>query len=118
MKDKLKFITFGILGGLASGLLGIGGGLVFVPLLTNYAGYSQKEAHATSLGAIIPAAIVGALIYNVNGLNSFTASIYLALGGIIGAQIGSRAMYKFSNKWLRKTFGVFLLLMCIRMVLK
>ncbi|AEE14953.1 protein of unknown function DUF81 [Thermodesulfobium narugense DSM 14796] len=118
MKEKLKFIIFGILGGLASGLLGIGGGLVFVPLLTNYAEYSQKEAHATSLGAIIPAGIAGALIYNVNGLNNLADSIYLALGGILGAQIGSRAMYKFSNKWLRKAFGVFLLLMSIRMVLK
>lgn len=117
MKERLKFILIGVIGGLASGLLGIGGGLVFVPLLITYAAYSQKEAHATSLGAIIPAGIAGALIYNLNGLNSFTDSAYLALGGILGAQIGSRAMYKFSNKKLRKAFGVFLFIMSIRMVL-
>jgi uncharacterized membrane protein YfcA len=117
VKERLKFILIGTLGGLASGLLGIGGGLVFVPLLVNYARYSQKEAHATSLGAIIPAGIAGAIIYNFNGLNSFIDSVYLALGGIFGAQIGSRAMYKFSNKILRKAFGVFLFIMSIRMVL-
>lgn len=118
MKEKFTLTLIGIIGGLASGLLGIGGGLVFVPLLATYAFFNQKEAHATSLGAIIPAGIVGGAIYNLYGLNNIVDSVYLSIGGIMGAQIGSRIMYRFSDKNLRRIFGIFLLIMDIKLVLQ
>ena len=50
----LQLIAIGVAGGILSGLLGVGGGVVMVPLLVLWAGYRQREAHAMSLGAIVP----------------------------------------------------------------
>ena len=62
-----KLLAIGAGGGLLSGLLGVGGGIVMVPLLVLWAAYSQREAHALSLGAIIPISIAGIATYGVAG---------------------------------------------------
>jgi uncharacterized membrane protein YfcA len=116
-KRKLLLIFIGLCGGMASGLLGIGGGIIFVPLLISIAKFDQKDAHATSVGAIVPAVIVGAAIYGLNKFGNLGESIYLGIGGIIGAQIGARLMYKIPNKQLKKGFGVILAIVAIRMII-
>src|SRR3954468_10226569 len=62
-----KLVAIGLGGGLLSGLLGVGGGIVMVPLLVLWAAYSQRDAHAISLGAIIPISIAGIATYGVAG---------------------------------------------------
>src|SRR5215467_6876606 len=62
-----KLLVIGLGGGLLSGLLGVGGGVVMVPLLVLWAGYAQREAHAMSLGAIIPISMAGIATYGVAG---------------------------------------------------
>jgi len=65
LDPKLRAIGLG--GGVLSGLLGVGGGVVMVPLLVLWAGYRQREAHAVSLGAIIPISVAGIATYGVAG---------------------------------------------------
>ena len=60
MTDVLAVIAIGFVAGMAAGLLGIGGGALFVPALVLFLGLSQLEAQATSLLAIVPVALVGA----------------------------------------------------------
>ena len=61
MTDVLAVLVIGFAAGTAAGLLGIGGGALFVPALVLFLGLSQLEAQATSLLAIVPVALVGAL---------------------------------------------------------
>ena len=60
MTDVLAVLAIGFVAGMAAGLLGIGGGALFVPALVLFLGFSQLEAQATSLLAIVPVALVGA----------------------------------------------------------
>src|SRR5581483_5852002 len=62
-----RLLVIGLGGGLLSGLLGVGGGIVMVPLLVLWARYSQRAAHAMSLGAIIPISVAGIAIYGSAG---------------------------------------------------
>lgn len=116
-KRKLVLIFIGLCGGLASGLLGIGGGIIFVPLLITLLKYDQKAAHAISVGAIVPAVLIGATIYAVHGFGNITDSLYMGVGGIVGAQIGARIMYKLNSHHLKKAFGVLLIFVAIRMIM-
>src|SRR5262245_25622350 len=63
----VQLVAIGVAGGLLSGLLGVGGGVVMVPLLVLWAGYGQRDAHAMSLGAIIPISVAGILTFGVAG---------------------------------------------------
>ena len=84
-------VAFGVVVGVASGLLGVGGGTLIVPFLTLAAGFSQHSAEATSLLVILPTAIVGSLDARVvtydlalqtsNGLFNASFSQYIAIHG-------------------------------------
>ena len=84
-----RLVTIGGAGGLLSGLLGVGGGLVMVPLLVFWAGYRQREAHAMSLGAIIPISLASVLTFGVAGQVRLGYAVALTLGSIVGARVGS-----------------------------
>jgi uncharacterized membrane protein YfcA len=103
-----KLLTIGLGGGLLSGLLGVGGGIVMVPLLVFWAGYAQREAHATSLGAIIPISIAGIATYGVAGQVRWWDAIGLAAGSIVGARIGAGLLARIDERLLKVVFGVFL----------
>lgn len=98
-------IGVGFLGGLLGGLLGVGGGIVMVPLLVFVAGSSQHEAHATSLAAIIPIAVVGAARFGSAGEIDITAAVVLAVGTLVGAPLGARVMAGMSEGTLKILFG-------------
>jgi uncharacterized protein len=82
-------VGVGLVGGLFAGVFGVGGGLIMVPLLLWWAKMGQRRAHATSLLAITPAAIIGAASYAIGGVFAWLPAIFVAVGGIVGAQIGA-----------------------------
>ena len=96
-----KLVAIGLGGGLLSGLLGVGGGIVMVPLLVLWAAYSQRDAHAISLGAIIPT-------YCVAGEVRYGTAIALAAGSIVGARIGAGWLARIDERLLKVVFGTFL----------
>ncbi len=115
MRDRLqsfaldpKLLAIGLGGGLLSGLLGVGGGIVMVPLLVFWAGYAQREAHATSLGAIIPISIAGIATYGAAGEVRYGTALALAAGSVVGAPIGARLLVGMDERVLKIVFGVFL----------
>jgi uncharacterized membrane protein YfcA len=103
-----KLLAIGLGGGLLSGLLGVGGGIVMVPLLVLWAAYSQRDAHAVSLGAIIPISIAGIATYGVAGEVRYGTAIALAAGSIVGARIGAEFLARIDERLLKIVFGLFL----------
>ena len=106
LDPRLLAIGFG--GGVLSGLLGVGGGVIMVPLLVLWARYSQREAHAVSLGAIIPISIAGIATYGVAGEVRYWQAIGLALGSVVGARIGAGLLARIDERLLKFVFGTFL----------
>jgi uncharacterized membrane protein YfcA len=103
-----KFAVIGLLGGVLSGLLGVGGGTIMVPLLVFWAGLGQRDAHATSLGAIIPISAVSALTLSTGARIDVRAAILLSIGAVVGARVGAGALAKADDRRLQWLFGSFL----------
>lgn len=111
-----RLVAIGLLGGLFSGLLGVGGGVLMVPLLVLWAGYGQREAHAVSLGAIIPISIAGVAAYGAAGEVHPVAAALLAAGAVVGARIGALVLARAPERMLKLVFGVFLVGVSIALV--
>ena len=92
--NALPLIAIGVLGGLLSGLFGIGGGTIIVPALALWLSMPQKLSAGTSVAAILPTAIVGATTYAVQGNVDWLAAALLAVGIVVGAQVGSLLLSK------------------------
>lgn len=109
IRPKAHFlILVGIAGGLLSGLFGIGGGTIIVPALAIWLSMPQKLSAGTSVLAILPTAAVGATTYALQGHVDWIAAICLALGMIIGAQVGAYLLHKLSVDVVQWAFMVFL----------
>jgi uncharacterized membrane protein YfcA len=108
----------GVLGGVVSGLFGVGGAIVIVPGLVLIANMPQHNAHGTSLAALaIPVGIiVGALQYYKRGQVNLGYAAIVAVGLVIGAYFGARFAGSMSDVMLRKAFGVFLLLVSVKLL--
>lgn len=108
LRPTPKLAAIGVLGGILSGLLGVGGGTIMVPLLVFWAGFAQRDAHATSLGAIIPISAVSALTLGSGAHIDVRAAILLSIGAIVGARTGAGALAKADDRKLQWLFGSFL----------
>jgi uncharacterized protein len=113
-----QLIAIGISGGILSGLLGVGGGIIMVPLLVLWAGYSQRDAHAISLGAIIPISLAGVVTYGVAGEVRVWDAVALALGAVAGARVGATLLATLDEYVLKLAFGVFLVCVAVLMGLR
>ena len=107
------FIGIGLLAGLLSGLFGVGGGTVIVPLLVLLLHFNQRLAAGTSLAAIVPTAAVGVVSYAVHDSVAWIPALILAAGSVVGAQIGTRMLPKISQTALRWGFVGFLVLVIV-----
>jgi uncharacterized membrane protein YfcA len=105
-------------GGLASGLLGIGGGLLVVPIMTFALGMSIHLATATSMFTMIFTSLSGVTQhFQANHIN-FESALLLALGAVFGAQVGAYTSKRVSGKNLRRVFGLVLIISGINMIIK
>lgn len=109
----VPLIAIGLVGGLLSGLFGIGGGVVIVPALVLVLVMPQRLAAGTSVAAILPAAVVGAISYAVQGNVDWAAGILLAIGIVVGSQVGSLLLAKLSLGFLQWLFLGFLLVVIV-----
>jgi uncharacterized membrane protein YfcA len=112
-----RLAGIGLTGGVLSGLLGVGGGIVIVPLLVASGRVGQRRAHALSLGAIIPISLASILTYGVAGRIDFKLAAALAAGAIVGARVGAGALARASERLLKLIFGVFLVAVAASIVL-
>lgn len=105
----LTLLGIGLAAGILSGLVGIGGGLVIVPLLIMLGGMSQISAQGTSIGALIlPVGIFAALKYYRAGNLEIRSSAYIAMAMALGAYIGASLALQLPQDTLKKIFGIVL----------
>lgn len=108
--------AIGLVTGLLSGLLGIGGAAILVPGMVDILGISQHRATGTSLFVIIPTAAVSAVIYALNAQMNWGLVALFSATAVVGALLGARAMMLVSPLVLRRAFGIFLILVAIRLI--
>lgn len=107
----------GLVAGVVSGLFGVGGAIVIIPGLVLIAKLPQHTAHGTSLAALLlPVGLLGALEYYKRGQVNIAYAAVVAVGLLIGAYFGARLAGTMSDVMLRKAFGVFLLLVSVKLL--
>src|SRR5918992_1380000 len=109
LTPALWLVATGIAAGVLSGLMGVGGGIVMVPALV-MAGLSQHRAQSTSLAAIVPIAIVGAILFGLGDSVDIGAAVVLAAGSLVGARGGALLMHRLGGGVLAPVVGGVLLL--------
>ena len=109
----------GLFAGTASGLIGIGGGVIIVPCLIYIFGFSQHAAQGTTLAMMIPPiGLLAAWTYYKNGHINFNAAGLICVGFILGGYLGAKFAIGFSEVALRKIFGGCLLVIAGYMIIK
>ena len=98
----------GAAAGLANGLFGGGGGMVFLPVLSRWSSLSQRKLYATCVGVIFPVCLVSAAIYIWQGGVSLPEALPSLAGGLVGGWLGGKLYGRISTKFLKWLFAAFL----------
>lgn len=114
----LTFIALGLLAGFASGLFGIGGGLIIVPVLVFAFGFSQHLAQGTTLAMMVPPiGIAAAWTYYQKGDVDIKVALLICVGFLVGSIFGARLATSISNELLGRIFGGAILVVALKMIL-
>ena len=115
----MLYIVIGLFAGAVSGLIGIGGGIIIVPCLIYFFGFSQHAAQGTTLAMLIPPiGLLATLSYYKQGYVNLPVAGLICLGFVAGGYFGAKLALGFSEIVLRKIFGFCLLLIAAYMVIK
>ena len=108
MNDLWKSRLAGAAAGLANGLFGGGGGMVFIPLMSRVPALEGRRRFATCVAVIFPVCAVSAAVYFLRGGVSLSVAYPYLLGGLVGGFLGGRLYGRVSTVWLRRLFALFL----------
>ncbi|MGB9357411.1 MAG: sulfite exporter TauE/SafE family protein [Acidimicrobiia bacterium] len=115
MLEIAGLVVLGLAAGVVAAALGLGGGIVFVPVLVVIFGFDQHVAQGTSLAVILPTAIMATLAHSRMGNVRWRLAIPIGLAGIAGAVVGAQAALQLDADLLRRLFGIFLIVLAVRM---
>ena len=115
MMILVAIVAVGVLAGVLSGLFGIGGGIVIVPMLALLLGFTQHKAQGTSLAMLsLPVALVAVVNYYKKGNVDLRAAALLALGFIVGAYFSSGWVNQLPQATLKRMFAVLLIAVALK----
>ena len=104
-------IVIGLLAGILSGLVGVGGGIIMIPLLIILLGLTQHQAQGTALFAMLPPiGILAAMNYFKQGFVKWEYAVVIALTFVIGGYFGSKLSLSLPPQTVRRVFGVVMLI--------
>jgi uncharacterized membrane protein YfcA len=113
----LIIIMIGIAAGMLSGFVGVGGGIIIVPSLIYFIGFSQKAAQGTSLGLILlPVGILAVMQYYKQGHIDIKVVGVLAIGFLAGSYFGSKIALSLPDDTVKKIFAVLMIIIAIKML--
>ncbi len=112
----LVLVAFGVVTGMLSGLLGVGGGIFMVPFLVLAAGLSQRGAQATSLVVVLPTAIVATRSLHQRGVGDLRISLRMGLIGVVGSITGTLLALSLPGAVLRAIFAVLMVVVGVRLL--
>ena len=116
MSTILFLVCVGLLAGFLSGILGIGGGVVMVPLLL-LIGFTQHQAQGISLAAMLPpVTLLAVLQYSKEGHVDWKIALVISATFIIGGLFGSKLAVAINDQLLKKIFGVLMLFIALKMI--
>lgn len=113
--EPWRLALIGLLAGTMGGGLGVGGGIILVPLLVAV-GFDRHRAHATSLSAIVLIAVAGSISFGISGEIDVALGATIGIGGILGSVIGASVMHRVSPRALTIVFAIVLLVAGIRLI--
>lgn len=118
MTTVLILLTVGLVAGFLSGLVGIGGGLIIIPVLVYFLQYSQQQAQGTVLFMfLLPISILGVINYYKAGYVEYKTALIMAITFIIGGYYGSRLAISLDQKLVKQVFGALMVLLGIKMAI-
>jgi uncharacterized membrane protein YfcA len=110
-------ILVGLAAGFLSGLIGIGGGIIIVPALVFFLGFTQKQAQGTSLGILLlPVGILAVIQYYKQGYLNINYVVVVSLAFVVGGFLGSKLAISISDEKVKKIFAVIMMLIAIKML--
>jgi uncharacterized protein len=120
LQTEVSRVSFGIgiAAGIFGGLIGGGGGVIMIPLMVGILKLDQIKAHGISLVALVFTGLVGAAVYAYHGSVDVTASLLMASTAIITARYGAYFAHSLSEWKLKRSFGVFLVLISLSLLFK
>jgi uncharacterized membrane protein YfcA len=117
LQDVIMLILIGLFAGIASGFIGIGGGVVMVPALVYIMGLSQHEAQGTSLILMLPPiGILAVMNYYKAGQVNIWYGVIIAIAFVIGGYFGSKFALKMSPNKVKLIFGILMLYISFKMI--
>lgn len=114
--EIVSLISVGLLAGVLSATLGVGGGVVFVPALVTLLGFEQQLAQGTSLAVILPTVVIGTSVHARAGRVDWNIAVAAGTGGVFGGIIGAQIALGLPESILSRLFAGFLFLMALRML--
>jgi uncharacterized membrane protein YfcA len=118
MTSILILLAIGLIAGILSGLVGIGGGIVIVPVLVYYLGYTQQQAQGTTLFMfLLPIGVLGVMNYYKAGNVEWKTACIMATTFIAGSYFGSKFALSLDQQTIKKIFGAVIILLGLKMVI-
>ena len=110
-------IIIGIAAGVLGGMVGVGGGIIIVPALVFFLGFSQKMAQGTSLGILLlPVGLFGVMQYYKEGYVDMKVVLIISAGFLIGSLLGSKLALNLPQETVKKIFAILLIVVAIKML--
>ena len=111
-------LVIGLCAGILSGFVGVGGGIIIVPALVIFLGFSQHVAQGTSLGMMLPPiGILAVMNYYKSGNIDMKASLILCLTFVVGGYLGSKLSIAIDQKVVKKIFAVIMLIASVKLLM-
>uniref|UniRef100_UPI00374DD607 TSUP family transporter n=1 Tax=Ferruginibacter sp. TaxID=1940288 RepID=UPI00374DD607 len=109
IQTLIILIMIGILAGMLGGMVGVGGGIIIVPALVFFLGFSQKMAQGTSLGILLlPVGLLGVIQYYKLGFVDLRVVLIISVGFFFGSFLGSKLALSLSQETMKKIFAIIL----------
>ena len=113
----IALIVIGLLAGVLSGIMGVGGGVVMIPLMILLLGFNQHQAQGTSLAVLaVPVTFLAAYNYYNAGFVNWKYAAVIAVFFVVGGIAGSKLAVTLDQKTLRRIFGGILFVISIKML--
>lgn len=117
INELVLLIIIGLFAGFVGGALGLGGGIIIVPALVFIMGFTQHQAQGTSLAALLlPVGIFAVIHYAKHNYIDYKFAAILIVASILGSYLGSLVSTYFPEKTLKTIFGIFMLLISLKMI--
>jgi uncharacterized membrane protein YfcA len=114
--NGFAYIFLGLIGGVLSGMFGIGGGVILIPALVFIFGFTQHQAQGTTLAVmVLPIGFLAALRYYQSGNVKLGVVGFICLGFFVGGLLGANFVNQISDSLLKKMFALFLMAVSLRM---